>query len=181
MGRDFLHEIQRGSAISVYKLHFLPVEEIQTRISIRKVPDAEIVLDRIPSPTKKYIVMKQIVCLLIAFCGTIQFLQAQELVQKKHIVFDTKILDARGHNYKGFIATIDDTAVYMSEKKFALTFENLDLTHLEKFGYGDISTISLRASGKVRRVCADRRHYRAFGGCTGRCVECTKYRTQKFL
>lgn len=95
--------------------------------------------------------MKLVICLLMFFCLAGYLLQAQELVQKKYIVFSTRVQETSGHIHNGFIATMDDTAVFMTEKKFALTFEKLDLTHLEKFGYADISTISLRAGGVTRR------------------------------
>jgi hypothetical protein len=104
--------------------------------------------------------MKQTICLLIVLCMTSRVLQAQELVQKKYIIYNTRIQDSTGHFHKGFIATIDDTAVFMSESKFALTFEHLDLTHLQKFGYADISTLSLRGSGKIGRGAL-------IGGITG--------------
>lgn len=104
--------------------------------------------------------MKQIICLFVALCLTGYLLKAQELVQKKYIIYNTKIQNTTGHVYNGFIAAINDSTVFLSEKKFALTFENLDLAHLQKFGYGDISTISLRASGSVRRGAL-------IGGITG--------------
>jgi hypothetical protein len=73
-------------------------------------------------------------------------LQAQELVQKKYIEFDTKIHDLTGQKFKGYIATIDDTAVYLTQNEFALTFEKTDLTHMQKFGYRDISKLSIYAN-----------------------------------
>jgi hypothetical protein len=48
----------------------------------------------------------------------------------------------------------------MSERKFGLTFEHLDLTNLQKFGYADISKLSLRATGKIGRGAL-------IGGITG--------------
>ncbi len=95
--------------------------------------------------------MRQIISLFIVLSLTCQLLQAQDLVQKKYVVYNTKIQDINGHLHEGFIATIDDTAVYMSERKFALTFEHLDLTQLQKFNYSDISKVKLRSSGKIGR------------------------------
>ena len=92
--------------------------------------------------------MKQIICLWIAFCLTQYSLQAQDLVQKKFFVYNTKIRDVNHNNHEGFIATMDDTSVYLSNIKFALTFENLDLNHLEKFRYNDVSSIFLSCRKK---------------------------------
>jgi hypothetical protein len=52
--------------------------------------------------------MKQIICSFIVVFLTSQVLQAQELVQRKYIVYNTKIQDITGHYHEGFVATMDD-------------------------------------------------------------------------
>jgi hypothetical protein len=94
--------------------------------------------------------MKPIICFSILLILTSQLLHAQDLVQKKHIVYKTTIRDIRGNQHSGYIATMDDTTVMMSREKFALTFENLNLNDLQKFGYADIVRIDLRSKAGVK-------------------------------
>jgi hypothetical protein len=86
-----------------------------------------------------------IVCCLISHALT-----AQDLVQKKYIMYKTKVTDLQGLAHSGFIATIDDTAVYMTQRKFAMTFENLSLKGLQKYDVTGIDKISLRSTSSVK-------------------------------
>lgn len=95
--------------------------------------------------------MKRFICSLLALCVASHALYAQDLVQKKHIVYSTKIQDFSGHYHEGFIATMNDTAIFMSERKFAMTFENLDMSQLEKFSYTELNKVKLRPSGRIGR------------------------------
>jgi hypothetical protein len=94
--------------------------------------------------------MKKIFFLLMTLGFTSQ-LQAQELVQKKYIVYETSMRDVAGQYHRGYIATLGDTTLFMSKKKFALTFENTDLKCFQKFGYTDIVRVDLRSSAGVKK------------------------------
>ena len=93
--------------------------------------------------------MKQFFYIFIALGLICQALPAQDLVQKKYIAYHTTITDVLGKSHKGFIATIDDTAIFISKTKFALTFENLDLSGIEKFGYARIAKVDLKSRASV--------------------------------
>ena len=95
--------------------------------------------------------MKQFFYIFIAFNLICQALPAQDLIQKKYIAYNTTITDVLGKSHKGFIATIDDTAIFISKTKFALTFENLDLSGLEKFGYARIAKVDLKSRASVTK------------------------------
>lgn len=75
---------------------------------------------------------------------TCQIACGQELVQKAHIVYNTTIKDSQGREHKGYIATMNDSTIFMSAQKFSMTFEKLDLTNFEKFGYSNIEKVSLQ-------------------------------------
>jgi hypothetical protein len=94
--------------------------------------------------------MKKIFYLLmtLGFAGQ---LQAKDLVQKKYIVYNTSMQDMAGQYHRGYIATLDDTTLFMPKKKFALTFENTDLSCFQKFGYTDIVRVDLRFSAGVKK------------------------------
>jgi hypothetical protein len=95
--------------------------------------------------------MKPLLCFWILLVPTGQILHAQELVQKKHIVYQTSIRDVHGNQHSGYIATMDDSTVIMSREKFALTFENLNLNDLQKFGYAEIVRVDLHSSAGVKK------------------------------
>jgi hypothetical protein len=94
--------------------------------------------------------MKKIAAIWIVCCLFNQTLPAQDLVQKKYIIYKTTITGLHGTNYKGFIATMDDTTVYMTKRKFALTFEYLSLKGLQKYDVSEIDRISMRSASSVK-------------------------------
>jgi hypothetical protein len=80
-----------------------------------------------------------------------QLASGQELVQKKHIVYNTIIKDLNGKEYKGYIATMNDSTIFMSAQKFSMTFEDLNLNNFQKYGYAEIDKVSLKTYGKMKR------------------------------
>lgn len=92
--------------------------------------------------------LRFLILLLIAAC---RFSQAQELVQKRHIVYSTSIRDFQGKEHRGFIATMDDSTIFMSAQKFTMTFDDLNLSSFQKYGYANIDKVSMRVGGHMKR------------------------------
>jgi hypothetical protein len=100
--------------------------------------------------TSKKSYMKPI-CMILILVTVCLFTQAQELVQKKHIIYSTSIRDFQGKEHRGFIATMDDSTIFMSAQKFTMTFDDLDLSSFQKYGYANIDKVSMRAGGHMKR------------------------------
>src|SRR5277367_609252 len=95
--------------------------------------------------------MKQIFSFFILFNLTNQTIHAQVSPQKKYIIFKTKVIDIHNIIHKGFIATIDDSALYLAPKKYALTFSNIDLDGFSKFNCREIRKVILHKKGSIKR------------------------------
>jgi len=104
--------------------------------------------------------MKLITCFCIAFCFAGQILHAQVSEQKKFIVFKTTVIDDNNVSHHGFLATMDDSTLYLSPQKFALTFEKISLKGFKGFNYNQISVVNLQRKGSTGRAMI-------IGGVTG--------------
>ena len=93
----------------------------------------------------------KLITLIVILGSTCQMVCAQELVQKKHIAYSTAIRDFQGKEHKGYIATMSDSAIFMSAQKFTMTFDELDLSKFQKYGYANIDKVKMRAAGTMKR------------------------------
>jgi hypothetical protein len=93
--------------------------------------------------------MKQVLSLSIFFCLCAIHLSAQELHQKHFVTFNTTLHNIHNEKFKGYIATMDDSTLYLSKTVFALTFEDIDLKKFEKFGYSEINKVYLLRKNSV--------------------------------
>jgi hypothetical protein len=72
-------------------------------------------------------------------------------VQIRYIVFKTTLVDMHNITLRGFAATMDDSTLFMSREKFALTFEKVDLDAFQKHNYNEIKQVRLQRKGSVGR------------------------------
>jgi hypothetical protein len=95
--------------------------------------------------------MKQVFGFFILFNLTIQILQAQHTSKKKSIFFKTRVIDFQNVSHKGYIATLDDSTLFITPKKIAITFEKVNLNGFSKFNYSEIRKVNLHRTGRIVR------------------------------
>lgn len=86
----------------------------------------------------------KILFILLILGFACQITHAQELDQKTHKVYCTTLKDVQGKEYKGYLATMNDSTIFMSSQKFSMTFEKLDLNNFQKYDCSNIEKVSLQ-------------------------------------
>jgi hypothetical protein len=69
---------------------------------------------------------------------------AQDSSQIKHLLLKVNIKSLKSSKYNGFLATMNDSAVYISTQKLKFTFAHLNISNLHEISYHDIETVVIQ-------------------------------------
>jgi hypothetical protein len=76
---------------------------------------------------------------------------AQDSSQTKHLVLRANLTSRESLKYSGFLATMNDSAVYLSAQKLKFTFAHLNISDLQEIGYHDIQTLKIQRKNSAGR------------------------------
>ncbi|HMH31882.1 MAG TPA: hypothetical protein VK543_02570 [Puia sp.] len=77
--------------------------------------------------------------------------KTQDSVVFKKIVYKLKITDQKGQVYKGFLARINDSAVFMNTEPILVQFKGVDQTYSRTFHYEDLGILRLQRKSSIGR------------------------------
>jgi hypothetical protein len=97
--------------------------------------------------------MKQIISICIFFLAG-QILHAQDTLPEKHLVFKATVIDTLNNRHKGFLATINDSVLYLTGTMRYLTFEATNLNSFQKYNYHEIDKVLILRRASVGRGMA---------------------------
>jgi hypothetical protein len=76
---------------------------------------------------------------------------AQDSTQHKHIAFKVTLTNLHSANYTGFLATMDDSAVYVSAQSLKFSFTHQNIFDLQKFGYQELGKVQIQRKNSAGR------------------------------
>jgi hypothetical protein len=75
----------------------------------------------------------------------------QDSTQHRHIVFKVRFTNLHSANYAGFLATMDDSAIYVSAQILKFSFAHTNVSDLQKFGYQELGKVQIQRKNSVGR------------------------------
>ena len=76
---------------------------------------------------------------------------AQDSTQHKHIAFKVRLTNLHSANYAGFLATMDDSAIYVSAQSLKFSFTQTNVSDLQKFGYQELGKLQIQRKNSIGR------------------------------
>jgi hypothetical protein len=78
-------------------------------------------------------------------------IHAQDSAQLRHLAFKVKLTNLHSVHYAGFLATMDDSTIYVSSQKLILSFTHLNLFNFQKFGYEELGKVQIQRKNSAGR------------------------------
>ncbi len=76
---------------------------------------------------------------------------AQDSTQHRFIAYKVTLTNLHSGNYTGFLATIDDSTIYISAQSLKFSFIHINVSDLQKFGYQELGKVQIKRKNSIGR------------------------------
>lgn len=99
--------------------------------------------------------MKQrLFCLLFLLILSATWLKAQDSLKSREIIYKVHVKDYKGHISVGYMASLNDSVLFLSDSPLRFSLKNANNPYLYKFDYSLIQQIQIKRKGNLVKGAA---------------------------